>query len=488
MRRSAFERSFALFMEQGTGKSFVAINTAAAQWYKDWINALIIVAPKGVHTNWVTDEIPKWMPLDIPYNVIHWRTGRMTSEHQRQKTRAALADRSKMMILAINVDAISHRAGKGLVEKILRTRPSMLVIDESSDIANHQSDRSRAAHRLARFAFSRRILNGTPGDPLKLYSQFLFLDWRFLGQARWREYQLTWAEWNRISTGEYDARGKEKFFLIQKKEPLTGKPIFKNEEELQRRMYAHAFRCTKDECFDLPPKLYTKIYPTLNAEQHRMYRELVDDFETTFKDDGALVSVQNKLTLYLRLQQVICGYVPVDKLLTLEDISTDEPERMIDGPNDRLERLIDYIEHSGSTQGIIWTRFKMDVKLIREAMLNRGCRFGEIHGGIKSDIARTNVRNQFQSGEIQWIIGNQATGGRGYTLTAAKIMAFYSLYFGLEKRQQAEDRAHRFGTTGSLTITDFTTPGTIDEIIVRSLRNNREVADTLTGDIPKPWI
>jgi SNF2 family DNA or RNA helicase len=487
LNRSAFERSFALFMEMGTGKSFVTINTAAAQWFKGWINCMIVVAPKGVHSNWITEEIPKWMPESVPYTLIHWRTGRMTSQYQRAKTRAAIADTSKLLILAINTDAIAHKVGKGLVDHILRKRPSLLVIDESSDIAHHDTNRSRAAHRLARFAYSRRILNGTPGDPLRLYSQFLFLDWRFLGQEKWRDYQLRWAEWDRISTGTVDAKTKqEKYFLVQKKDFLTGKPVFKDVDELQRRMYEHAFRCTKDECFDLPPKLYTKIFPTLNAEQHRMYAELLEDYETTFKD-GALVTVANKLVLYLRLQQIICGYVPVDKQLTLDQLLESEPERMIEGPNDRLYTLMDYVEHAGSTQGIIWSRFKMDMKLITRALRERGASFVEYHGGIKSDDARTLAKQRFQAGEVQWFLGNPKSGGRGNTLTAARLMAYYSNYFGLENRQQSEDRAHRYGTI-SLTITDWTTPGTVDEIIVRALRNGKEVADDLTGDIPKPWI
>lgn len=426
------------------------------------------------------------MPNSVPYNVVHWRTGRMTSQKRRALTRAAIEDTSKLLVIAINVDAVSHKLGKDLLTYVMRKRPTLMIVDESSDIADHSSNRSRAVNRLGRLAFSRRILNGSPGDALRLFAQFSFLDWRFLGQPKWREFQLAWAEWNVVKTGTLDSRGVEKFFLVQKREPLTNKPVFKNQEEFNKRMYAHAFRCTKDECFDLPPKMYNKIFPTLNAEQHSLYKQLVEEYEAMFPD-GATVSVSIKLTLYLRLQQIICGYVPVDHFLELDELRIPDPVRIIEGPNDRLRCLMDFVDHSGDTQGIIWTRFRMDRDLITNALKERGSSFVEIYGGNPSTEARTLARNQFQAGEAQWMVANQAAGGRGYTLTAARLMAYYSQYFGLERRLQSEDRAHRYGTV-SLTITDFVVPGSIDEVILRALRNGKEVADELTGDIPKPWI
>ena len=44
---------FGLFMEMGTGKSKVAIDTMGALYEQGDINTALIIAPKGVFDNWV---------------------------------------------------------------------------------------------------------------------------------------------------------------------------------------------------------------------------------------------------------------------------------------------------------------------------------------------------------------------------------------------------------------------------------------------------
>ena len=62
-QRLAFEASckrryYGLFMEMGTGKSKVTIDTIGYLFLKKEINTVLIVAPKGVFDNWVKQEIP----------------------------------------------------------------------------------------------------------------------------------------------------------------------------------------------------------------------------------------------------------------------------------------------------------------------------------------------------------------------------------------------------------------------------------------------
>jgi hypothetical protein len=49
-------------MEQGTGKTKVIIDNAAYLYAQDKITALVVVAPNGVHRNWLRKEIPAHMP------------------------------------------------------------------------------------------------------------------------------------------------------------------------------------------------------------------------------------------------------------------------------------------------------------------------------------------------------------------------------------------------------------------------------------------
>ncbi len=57
------KETFALFMEQGTGKTKVILDNAAYLAHLDKIDALVVIAPKGVHENWTINEIPRHFPM-----------------------------------------------------------------------------------------------------------------------------------------------------------------------------------------------------------------------------------------------------------------------------------------------------------------------------------------------------------------------------------------------------------------------------------------
>ena len=63
---------WAWFMEMGTGKSKVAIDTIGILHMMEKINAAFIVAPKGVYDNWVKGEIPTHLPDDVDRQIMRW--------------------------------------------------------------------------------------------------------------------------------------------------------------------------------------------------------------------------------------------------------------------------------------------------------------------------------------------------------------------------------------------------------------------------------
>ena len=56
------KKAFALLCEQGTGKSKMAIDKTAYLYGRGQVDAFLIIAPNGVHRNWILNEIPKHMP------------------------------------------------------------------------------------------------------------------------------------------------------------------------------------------------------------------------------------------------------------------------------------------------------------------------------------------------------------------------------------------------------------------------------------------
>ncbi len=58
LKNSCFSEYYALYMEMGTGKSKVVVDTMALLFEAGHIDTVLILAPKGVYDNWIRSEIP----------------------------------------------------------------------------------------------------------------------------------------------------------------------------------------------------------------------------------------------------------------------------------------------------------------------------------------------------------------------------------------------------------------------------------------------
>jgi SNF2 family DNA or RNA helicase len=112
---------------------------------------------------------------------------------------------------------------------------------------------------------------------------------------------------------------------------------------------------------------------------------------------------------------------------------------------------------------------------------------GEFHGGnpqTRQFEAERFVRNS----ECRFMVASYA-GGHGNTWTVADTVVYYSNDYDLEKRAQSEDRAHRAGQTAERVLyVDLVVPGTVDEKILRALREKITLASTISGDTYREWL
>ena len=112
--------------------------------------------------------------------------------------------------------------------------------------------------------------------------------------------------------------------------------------------------------------------------------------------------------------------------------------------------------------------------------------YGETPDEDRQEIIR---RFQDPNSELKYLISNTQTGGYGITLTEASNVIYYSNNYDLEKRLQSEDRAHRIGQTNKVTYIDLVAKDTVDEKIVKALRNKLDLAQEVLGDEKwKDWI
>ena len=479
---------FALLMEQGTGKSKVTVDTAAWLYAQGKIDAMLVIAPNGVHSNWIINEIPIHCPDYVMPQAALYRS-QMSKDEEKKLCKVLDPENTGLRIVALNIEALVTQKGVNFVKNFLLGFRTLLVVDESSVIKSPKAQRTKNLLKLSIHAKYRRILTGTPvtQGPLDLYTQFAFLDQHILRTSSFYAFRNRYAILKEMRTA-----GRSFMNVIG----------YTNLDELQTLIAPHSYRVTKSECLDLPEKLYSKRYVTLSDTQAKLYKALKKEVVAEF--NGMVMSTPLALTKLLRLQQIVGGFfqpdVPMEfkeevdangnlQLVPVEHAA--KPPQAIDKVNPRVESLIELLEETNG-KVIIWARFRAEIEAISTRIRSV---FGnttvvEYHGGIDNE-QRSDAIRTFQDSEspARFFVGHVQAGGKGITLTAATTVIYYSNNFSLEDRLQSEDRCHRIGQKHNVTYIDMIAQGTLDEKVVETLRNKKSVADLITGDEPlENWV
>ena len=463
LEKSCDLETYALFMEMGTGKSKVLVDNIGILYEKSEIHGALIVAPKGVYKNWYDIEIPTHLPEQIEHTTVLWEPKRTMKKQAELDT--LFEDNHKLKILIMNVEAFSTPKGLDFAEKFLNmfNRKVLMGIDESTTIKSPTAIRTQKILQIGDLAKYRRILTGSPvtKSPLDLYTQCKFLSPDHLGIEAYYSFKIRYANIVRRNFGGRSVQ------LITS---------YRRLDELSDKLEKFSYRVLKEDCLDLPPKVFTTRNVELSKDQKRMYETMKQAAIAEYK--GKLMSSMSALTTLLRLHQITCGTFKADDgtITSLE--------------NNRITALMDCLEE---TEGkvIIWATYVQDIKNIVESLKKA---YGEAstveyHGSGNSTLRQDKLAQvQQKNSPTRYFVGNPSTGGYGITLTAANTVVYYSNSYDLEKRLQSEDRAHRIGQTGSVTYVDLVAENTIDDIIIKSLRNKINIANEIMGEDIKDWI
>ena len=455
--------TFAYFMEMGTGKTKVLIDNLAMLYDKGKVDGALIVAPKGVIGTWYNQELPNHLPDHIENVTVLWQAN--INKKQQSKLDRLFETGQDLHILIMNVEAFSTKKGVAFVEKFILAHNVLISVDESTTIKNPKAQRTKNLLKLAVNTKYRRILTGFPvtQSPLDLYSQSTFLSPQLLGYTSFYSFQNRYAKLINRNMGTRTFR------------QVVG---YQNLEELTTNVNEFSYRVLKKECLDLPDKVYQRREVELTPEQKKVYKQLTD-YAIAELDSHEIVSVTSVLTQILRLHQVVCGFVRHDN------------GEEVEVKSNRLDELLDVLQEvQGKT--IIWANYQYDIKRILKKLHDiTGVDSVATYYGETPDEERQEIIRRFQdpNSDLQYLISNTQTGGYGITLTEANTVIYYSNNYDLEKRLQSEDRAHRIGQTNKVTYIDLVAKGTVDEKIVKALRNKLDLAQEVLRDEKwKDWI
>lgn len=428
----------ALLMEMGTGKTITSIAVTGALYQAGRIRRVLVVAPLSILGVWL-EEFEKFADFDYSLAVLEGSGAKKidTLRHMRGTP--------------LQVAVINYESAWRLEKELAVWNPDLIIADEGHKIKTHNIAASKAMHRLGARARYRMLLTGTviTNKAIDVFSQYKFLNPAIFGQS-------FYVFRNRY----FDMTGYGNHTPVLKKSM---------EQDLMRRLHSVAFRATKAECLDLPETTDIVRYVEMESAAMKIYRDLVrDSYAELGKGE---VTVTNILTRLLRLSQITGGFIGDDEGGPVQRVSTAKEEALGDIAEDVLQ--------SGKKL-VIMARFIPEINAICRMLEKKEIRYSLIMGGVKDRDAQVSA---FQNDpEVQVFVGQIATAGLGVTLTAASTMVFYSLDYSMSNFEQAKARIHRVGQKENCTYLYLTAKGTVDEKVLKALRDKADLARMLVDD------
>lgn len=465
---------FGYIMDPGTGKTRVGLKDAWHNYEQGRIDALVVLAPNGPKTSWVSWD--HWLePGDDPDQVethLGQHKARIikgvwtSSAHGEDKKSWAdfekrlNAPHQKFIVLAVNYEALLSEGVYEFLKEFVKQFRTMLLADESTRIGKPGSKRTKRATALAKFATLRRIMTGTPvkKSPMKIYSQAKFLSPSALGYTSFYPFRNRYA----ILGG---FRGKEVL-------------DYQNLDELGDKIAEWTYRAAKKDCLDLPEQVWLKRRVYMTKEQAKAYQTMREEFFAEV--DGTEITAPVVIAQMTRLQQILGGYLKKDGKV-FEIIP---PER-----NPKILEALSIIEGAPG-QVVMWHRFRPELEALAYMLHLKKISFFQFHGDVP-DGERVQIRKAFKRGDRQVILGTASTGGIGIDeFKVADVVGFVSNDFDTEKRVQAEDRNHRIGSEMHKKITyyDILVPNTVDMKIIRVMRGDAILSAKVLKEDYRAWI
>lgn len=458
------KENYALFMEMGTGKTKVTIDNFANLFLAGEIEGVVIIAPKGVYRNWSDTEIPIHLPDEIKYKVAYW-TSSPNEVEKKNLEKIFIKEDGVLSIFVVNVEAYSMDKAFIASVKFMKLFKTFCCVDESTSIKSTTASRTQKILRMSRLPRYRRILTGTPvtQSPLDVFSQIAFLSPDILGFKNFFAFRARYAK-----MAQSHWSGKSVKTVIG----------FQNLDELSDKIKTVACQIKKEDCLDLPAKIYEKRLVEMTAEQKKHYENFKKYAMTVLQDTE--ITATSVLSIVQKLHQISCGFI-IDENGKPHDIGSSKLSE--------LENIID--ECPADKKIIIWASYRRNIIMLEEFLKKK---YGEdsvvTYFGDTTQVQRQEAVSRFKDQGVatRFFLANARTGGYGLTLVSSSLSIYYANTYSLEERLQSEDRNHRIGQTEKVTYIDLITKGTVDEKILHALRNKIDIASAVMQENPKNWV
>lgn len=411
---------FALFMEQGTGKTIPSLVRLLDLLKNKDIDDALVVAPKSALGAWERD-------IEL-------------FEHMDQLI-------LRKGITLINYDKVWRGEKKSPYYKSY----GCIILDEAHFIKNRSSKRSKFLLKIATMSKYRYILTGTPignGQLENIWSLYCFLD----------PYLQRGYVYSRIFEGSYRTFENKYCILNMYHKPMS----YIHVDELQDIINQYSYRVKKIDCLDLPEKLPDEVIK-VDLKNKSLYKQLATE-SAILKYE---ILADNPLSRLVKLRQLCSGYLKVDPEIG-DDIEVETEKTAV------LEELIEGFEEEKKL--VIFAEFKYSIKKISNLLDKKKIKYVVLDGDQKDKT----IWRKFQTDKsIRIIVCQYQTASAGIDLYASDTIIYYEPTLRSTILEQSRDRIHRTGQKNKCSYIHLLTKGTVEVDIYRALSSYSDFSEKL---------
>ena len=409
--------------DMGLGKTLQAI-ALLSNLHEEKKKKSMVIMPKSLIYNW-ENEIKKFAPklkVGVYYGI----------------------NRDFSSLKKVDVILTTYGTIRNDIENLLENKFDLLILDESQNIKNINSQTTKAVLLLN--AKKRVALSGTPieNNLLELYSLFRFLNPEMFGSVQ--EF-----------TNDY-------IVPIQKYSDIS------TIEELRKKIYPFLLRRVKKEVLaDLPDKIEKLVYVDMNDEHRRFYEERRKYYYSLLEKN---TSSQGNFDKFFVLQAI-------NELRHIVSSPELESKKIVSSKKEVLiENVIEAIENNHKV--LVFVNYLSSIESICVSLKENKIKYLKMTGQTKD---RQNLVDKFQNdSRYKVFVMTLKTGGVGLNLVSADTIFIYDPWWNTTVENQAIDRAYRLGQDKTVFAYKMIMRNTIEEKILKLQEMKNKLLDDLISE------
>lgn len=471
IQKTVNRNRFALFLDVGTGKSYIILSAIHLFLKQNKINKILyLTSSTGVY-----DIVEKFEQFtDISHDKI--AIGGVNNRRPFDSDPQVVVCNYRSFLLVSDEYQKDRERRKGVKTKNYRTTPipfekwlgnqrALVVLDESHSIAIPTSRQTKAIHLIKDFFYYRYILTGTPADTEeKYYSQLAFLDESLvkgLNFDEWKDYYCNLG--NRFSAYAIESFKPDKLI------------------ELQNIVKGICSRRLASDVLVLPPNHHFDLYTDLTDNHREIYEGLVTYFlkkkVQAMKYDPSEI-VRSFPSLIMAIDNPLA--IKTDEIDDIELICKIKKFKF--KHHSKLEVLNSIIDQHEGSKIVIWTShpsvgFELGKYLEKHNPL-------VINGEVpvppkmaKDEFKRSFVKEFTTDKSRNILISGIQVLNTAITMTEANVQVYFDTNFNYTETEQSEARIYRISQTKDVYTYNIICRNSLDVIRRESLRNKDFIND-----------